>query len=418
MSQPSLPKWISYLNGAKKLLELTIPGTHDSGTYPIDLGPAKCQNLSLTEQLNAGIRFLDIRLKPSGHDDDPDALMVWHGQSATGLNFNDDVVGNCNAFLQAYPQETIIMSIKNESATYPRSDVFYKKLNEVIAGWGMLFYTGTTLPLLSQARGRIILIRRFTPDNNPDIGINLYNDWPNGEKIHHWTNGNGVALYVQDEYTYFTIIENKFNDYVKPTLEAAAGTQYENYLFLNFASCTGRLWPDDIAEIVNAQLYPYINGHNNNRYGIIPMDFPETETALISALVQCNYHDPLALSVVRNTSNGAVYLNFDSQLHHVPNPAIADHLFGNGWDFQGIPNLDFVMDPAAEGAPLLNGRILAFSGKPELYLCYEVAGDPKPVLRHIANPATANAYGLYGTVDQVPEATKDNYDILTAIIWS
>ena len=46
---------------------ILYPGTHDSGTYKLGGSPidrfAKCQNLSIREQLEAGIRFIDIRVK-------------------------------------------------------------------------------------------------------------------------------------------------------------------------------------------------------------------------------------------------------------------------------------------------------------------------------------------------------------------
>lgn len=57
---------MSQLDDNKRLSEMTIPGTHDSGTYTLGDGPvdsaAKCQTQSIAEQLNNGIRYLDIRL--------------------------------------------------------------------------------------------------------------------------------------------------------------------------------------------------------------------------------------------------------------------------------------------------------------------------------------------------------------------
>ena len=282
-------QWISSMDGNNKLFELTIPGTHDTGTWTLGSGPAKCQNRTLIEQLNAGIRFIDIRLKPSGNGDDPDALMVWHGQSDTGLNFNDNIVTDCSRFLKDNPSEFIIMSIKDESKTYPRPDVFYKKLQDVINGWKHLFYIEDKIPKISDVRGKIVVARRFSLPDNLTIGVNLYDGWPNDDKINHWKNANGVYLYVQDEYTYFNIIENKFKDYVKVTLESATNSAYRDYLFLNFTSCTGRLWPIDIAKIVNKQLSGYLN-NNSGRFGIIPMDSPEypDDGVLIKQLIRCN----------------------------------------------------------------------------------------------------------------------------------
>ena len=45
---------------------MSIPGTHDSGTSSLfgvtDKGAAHCQNFNIIQQLNDGIRFLDIRI--------------------------------------------------------------------------------------------------------------------------------------------------------------------------------------------------------------------------------------------------------------------------------------------------------------------------------------------------------------------
>lgn len=264
-------KWMEHVDGNKKLYEFTIPGTHDTGTWNIDNGPAKCQIDSLEQQLNEGIRFIDIRLKPSGYEGDDDALMVWHGQYDCKLNFNDDILKKCAKFLKDNASETIIMSIKNESATYPRSDVFYKKIKESIKLYHELFYTGTSIPQLKEVRGKIVLIRRFTLADGEAIGIDLYGNWPDDKKINYWTEG-GDSFYVQDEYTYFTNIENKYYDYVRPTLDKALDPNFKDYLFLNFTSCTGRLWPIDIADIVNKKVLEY---PNTGRLGIVVMDAPK-----------------------------------------------------------------------------------------------------------------------------------------------
>ncbi|HWR47487.1 MAG TPA: hypothetical protein VN327_07745, partial [Pseudonocardiaceae bacterium] len=48
--------------GDTPVTELSIPGTHNSGCIGGPFGLAQTQDLDLSDQLNAGIRFLDIRL--------------------------------------------------------------------------------------------------------------------------------------------------------------------------------------------------------------------------------------------------------------------------------------------------------------------------------------------------------------------
>ncbi|KAG1926597.1 PLC-like phosphodiesterases superfamily protein [Pimephales promelas] len=53
--------WMANLNDEKLVTELTIPGTHDS--LALHGGPAaECQAWSLEDQLNAGIRYFDLRV--------------------------------------------------------------------------------------------------------------------------------------------------------------------------------------------------------------------------------------------------------------------------------------------------------------------------------------------------------------------
>src|SRR5687767_170537 len=67
--------WMGALYDNVLVSQISIPGTHDSGArfepFP---GTAKCQNLTISQQLDAGIRFLDIRNR---HIDN--AFAIHHG---------------------------------------------------------------------------------------------------------------------------------------------------------------------------------------------------------------------------------------------------------------------------------------------------------------------------------------------------
>lgn len=65
--------WTSKLRGDLLLSQVNIPGTHDSGTSKsalIEAFSARCQSLTISAQLEAGIRFLDLRVKYKGRGDD------------------------------------------------------------------------------------------------------------------------------------------------------------------------------------------------------------------------------------------------------------------------------------------------------------------------------------------------------------
>ena len=65
----------------KRLRELVIPGTHDSGTYQLGWGTggntAKTQTNSIGSQLKDGIRYFDLRVREAHHYDCADPSVWW-----------------------------------------------------------------------------------------------------------------------------------------------------------------------------------------------------------------------------------------------------------------------------------------------------------------------------------------------------
>ena len=81
---------------------MLIPGTHDSGTYGINNAVSqysKCQDLNLRDQLNAGVRFIDIRVKYC--NDNHDSMCVFHASAYTNLNFDNVLDQRMGIFLLA-----------------------------------------------------------------------------------------------------------------------------------------------------------------------------------------------------------------------------------------------------------------------------------------------------------------------------
>ena len=56
------------LQDSLNIAQINLPGTHDSCAYRVQFPMlSKCQNTTITEQLNSGIRFLDIRVEKEGN---------------------------------------------------------------------------------------------------------------------------------------------------------------------------------------------------------------------------------------------------------------------------------------------------------------------------------------------------------------
>jgi hypothetical protein len=168
---PLAPKdWMSSIEDSKKISEITIPGTHDSCTYKAS-DISKCQNLTLQQQLEAGIRFIDIRCRQFN-----DKFALHHGAEYLHLNFGD-VLKTCRDFLAMHQRECIVMSVKEEHDAAGNEKTFEEVFLEYVQSYPKLWSMGNTIPKFSDGiRGKIVLLRRFyiAPDSDAsNRGIDL-----------------------------------------------------------------------------------------------------------------------------------------------------------------------------------------------------------------------------------------------------
>ncbi|WGK94755.1 MULTISPECIES: phosphatidylinositol-specific phospholipase C domain-containing protein [Flavobacterium] len=105
--------WMESLTDDIDIRDVSIPATHDSGTH--DLMPlAKCQDLSISAQLNAGIRFLDIRVTPQGTGSVYNFNLKLSHTFISATSFND-VLLNVKQFLKVNPTETVLIKISRDT---------------------------------------------------------------------------------------------------------------------------------------------------------------------------------------------------------------------------------------------------------------------------------------------------------------
>uniref|UniRef100_A0A8H7KEK3 Phosphatidylinositol-specific phospholipase C X domain-containing protein n=1 Tax=Bionectria ochroleuca TaxID=29856 RepID=A0A8H7KEK3_BIOOC len=103
------PRWMTAIPDDVNLTSLSIPGTHDTMTYGMPENEhLQCQIWNLTTQLNAGLRYFDIRARLQD-----DELKIYHSSGFTGFSYTDVLVAMFD-FLDRNPGETIIMRFKEE----------------------------------------------------------------------------------------------------------------------------------------------------------------------------------------------------------------------------------------------------------------------------------------------------------------
>ena len=207
--------WMARLDDSTPLDAVVIPGTHDSGTEYVQLAFfSKCQAKDVAGQLEAGYRYLDIRL---GLTDGGFKLMHGFTNCKTGplpwedTLYLDAVLEQCYAFLKSHPTETVVFAVKKEHGD-ETAQAFAEKLEAEIGKRPELWYTGNELPTLGEARGKLVLLRRYVDRSLPPdaacAGVPLYWVDQRGSEdlsLHAEQNDNGsYRLWVQDRFEYGT----------------------------------------------------------------------------------------------------------------------------------------------------------------------------------------------------------------------
>ncbi|KAG4082823.1 PLC-like phosphodiesterase [Neocallimastix lanati (nom. inval.)] len=182
-------KWMSLLPEDLKLNKLNIPGTHDSGTFRVTTAVsafAQTQNLSIKEQLENGIRYLDLRLSDDEESSDRniynshDSIVCWESfWSWKKLHLNK-VLDYCVEFLltQESKDETIILHLKQENRPEKmQAKEFTNKVGNVIFDkkYQNYIYNSTTIPLHKDVKCKIYIVTRSNFVMEDDSGKNNQN---------------------------------------------------------------------------------------------------------------------------------------------------------------------------------------------------------------------------------------------------
>jgi 1-phosphatidylinositol phosphodiesterase len=260
--------WMGLLDGGKNLTQLSIPGSHDSGAlFEIFSGTAKCQSLTIGEQLDAGIRYLDIRCRHV-----KDSFEIYHGVADQHLRF-DEVLAACLGFLKTNPTECIIMSVKEEYNPANNTRAFEQTFDSYVAKHPNEWLLTEGIPTLDQARGKIALLRRFKAKAVPK-GIAASN-WADNRSFE--ISNSAARIKIQDEYV---VSDNEAKWLAVRKLYEEAATTNTTSLYINFTSGThpgplGVSTISPVSEFINPAVIAYFTGKRSGRFGILVMDFAD-----------------------------------------------------------------------------------------------------------------------------------------------
>lgn len=262
-----------------------MPGTHDSACRFVDFGfISQTQTLSVTQQLEAGVRYFDFRFKLVC-----DTFLANHSicycRKKKGF-WNevltcDDIVKECFDFLSENPTETILFQLKEaESHTGDEFyNVFYKKYIEDVPG---KWFIENRIPAMGEVRGKIILLRavsvdkeKFTDKNSgidftayPYVGSFNVDDWRRGElkKLDGTSYG---AMLVQDSY------KSEGKHKLQTVTRFLESNLRDDEFNICYTSCTRIFVPRINVKYINKQILSY--NFKRKYYGIIVTDFIDKE---------------------------------------------------------------------------------------------------------------------------------------------
>lgn len=282
--------WMKALPDDMPLSEVVLPGTHDSATKNVQLAYfSKCQALTIGEQLEAGFRYLDIRLGANGEQ-----FRLMHGFTVCTTSgwpwastlMLDDVLEDCYAFLAAHPTEMIVFAVKHEHGS-ESPEQFEALLSAYIEKNPDAWLLFDTIPSVGEARGKIVLTRHYEDKSQPvpTLGLPCYWQTQNGHDdvtpnaaVHK--NGN-YTLIVQDRYEYDA--PDKLNAFRKGL---SAGQTGETFLSIHFLSTKGTAkfgHPFGLAKTLDAELMKLTDRLN----GWIVVDFGSS--AIAARIYQTNF---------------------------------------------------------------------------------------------------------------------------------
>ena len=273
----SSTKWMSKVPDAQSLSRMTIPGTHETmALYETVPGTAICQTNTLNEQLTYGIRCLDIRGRHYNN-----TLTIHHGEVYQNANFSN-VLDAATSFLSNNPTESIVMVLKEEHTAAQNTRSYEDTVKSYLTNYpSTYFYNGwkpcTKIPTLGEARGKIVLIRRFPGK----IGINA-TPWPD--------NANGVVnagslFRIQDLYKLHYSVWNpdnsenfdkKWSAAYDGLLQASEDTEGK-YFHLTYSSGAifylGVPQVPEFAYDMNPRVNGFFKRHSSGIFGAVMMDF-------------------------------------------------------------------------------------------------------------------------------------------------
>lgn len=291
--------WMTAIDDDTKIAMLTIPGTHDAATSTC-AGPGKCQTLTISGQLEHGVRAFDLR--PT-MDDNSTLGNIYHSILDTGVSMGD-AMEYFDSFLKTHPGEGIIVIMRYESERQFLSpsiaeDNYKTAMKNFL--WNNRIYQSRMAAFnksmtMKDLRGKILIISRndLSPVSTFETA---YTEWSHsnsvGEALQIYGTGGLGRIYVQDMYSAEKNGNSSEADFLAKKKELVCKLlditvpfrEYEqNNWVINYCSgYAGSSFASDSyaknAASTNPAALEHIKAHTGKGFtGIVMMDYAGTDT--------------------------------------------------------------------------------------------------------------------------------------------
>lgn len=309
--------WMGFLPDDEYITFITIPGTHDAGTQHTSTlnERGQCQQLSIMDQLNCGVRYLDLRLGHYTYASTSKNFRIVHNSlvcTYKGEHLHIDTVMKwIYNFLEVNPTETVIlqpMPYEVLDEVHDIHQMVYEFFRDEVKNHPDRYYIGNHVPTLGEVRGKILIMSRIQNANNSDFNKKTASErYPDGmqwamdaKKWVAWSEDYSDPLAKTsetDQYVIWTqdmhkkvgddkwrIITNAtFNEKTGALAKYLAAQEIGKQAWVvSYSSCV-REYPQNAARTINPKLKKELMTNPNlMRYlGVICSDFTDQQLAYL-----------------------------------------------------------------------------------------------------------------------------------------
>ena len=249
--------WMKDIPDDTKLSEMTIPGTHDSMSL-FGICCARTQTWTLVEQMKAGLRYFDIRLRRINN-----TLRAYHGFVDQKETF-DSILVYAFDFLEKNPSETIMFELISEYDAKNCEKSFVELYEEYTQSYKdkIKSYENRDITM-GEIRGKLFVVKVFEGSTSRIPNFFIQNAWS----------------------VNFRCYMNNKKRKIKENFHRAISIR-NNQIFLNYLSASSdyaMMTPYTAAKQCNRVAMRY-----HGRLGIVLADYPGED--LIKHLIQQNFN--------------------------------------------------------------------------------------------------------------------------------